>query len=99
MNQTIGDFTEEQVARIIRDHIDQEFLFRSRDAGLTEEDSLISRGVIDSMGLFRLVNFLERRFAICVSPPDIVMDNFRSLQAIRVFTLARLRARACAEQC
>lgn len=93
MNQTVASYTEEQVARIIRDHIDQEFLFRSKDSGLADDDSLIARGVIDSMGIFRLVNFLEQRFEIAVSPPDIVMENFRSLQAIRAFTVNRLRSR------
>ncbi|NTX01465.1 acyl carrier protein [Myxococcus sp. CA040A] len=93
MNEPVASYTEEQVAQIIRAHIDQEFLFRTKDSGLADDDSLIARGVIDSMGIFRLVNFLEQRFEISVSPPDIVMENFRSLQAIRAFTVTRLRGR------
>lgn len=98
MNESVASYTEEQVAQIIRAHIDQEFLFRTKDALLADDDSLIARGIIDSMGIFRLVNFLEQRFEIAVNPPDIVMENFRSLQAIRTFTVNRLQARNAQER-
>ncbi|AGC46616.1 hypothetical protein MYSTI_05337 [Myxococcus stipitatus DSM 14675] len=90
MKEPVTSYTEEQVGQIIRAHIEKEFLYRSKGPELGEDNSLITRGIIDSMGIFRLVNFLEQRFEISVTPSDIAMENFRSLRAIRTFTCSRL---------
>jgi acyl carrier protein len=59
--------------------------------GIIEDDaSLIDNGVIDSLGIFQLVSFLEQSYGIRVRDEEIVLDNFKSINAIEEFLLAKL---------
>ncbi len=49
------------------------------------EDDLLSQGIIDSMGIIQLVNFMETKFGIIICPEDIIPENFHSLQALKEF--------------
>jgi acyl carrier protein len=55
-----------------------------RDA-FAPDENLLAQGVIDSMGIVRLVAFLEERFAIETGDDDMVPENFESLAALRAF--------------
>lgn len=49
---------------------------------LTPEYPLIERGVLDSMGIFELVGFLEDNFGITVADDDLVPDNLETIASI-----------------
>eukprot|EP00904_Undaria_pinnatifida_P001955 jgi/Undpi1/11760/HiC_scaffold_37.g14055.m1 len=44
--------------------------------GLTGETPLVSSGLIDSVGVIELVEFLERRFELSVPAGDLVLEHF-----------------------
>ncbi|HXI80375.1 MAG TPA: acyl carrier protein [Verrucomicrobiae bacterium] len=67
-------------------------LARSEPAGLGPTDSLISSGVLDSIGLLRLVLFLEERFQVKVGDGDLVPDNFETIERIVSFVESRSAA-------
>jgi acyl carrier protein len=46
------------------------------------EDSLIDRGVIDSIGLMQLMSFLEERTGTRIPDQYITPDNFQSVVAM-----------------
>lgn len=48
----------------------------------TDEESLMERGIIDSLGTFQLVDFLEQTFKIRISDDEITGENFDSIVAI-----------------
>ena len=50
----------------------------------THQDLLIS-GLVDSIGVMRLVGFIERTHEIHVSPKDITLENFGSVETIETF--------------
>jgi acyl carrier protein len=58
---------------------------------ISDNDSLTSVGVLDSMGIFRLVSFLEESFAVAISDEEITADNFHSVNAIQEFVLAKMQ--------
>jgi acyl carrier protein len=59
--------------------------------GVIEDDaSLIDNGVIDSLGIFQLVSFLEQSYGVRVRDEEIVLENFRSINAIDEFLVAKL---------
>jgi acyl carrier protein len=43
---------------------------------------LVEEEVIDSLGIFSLVDFIESRFGITVDPEDITIENFSTIRAI-----------------
>jgi acyl carrier protein len=56
-----------------------------------DEDDLIDSGVIDSLGIFQLVAFLEERFGVAVADEEITPENFGTLLAIERLVAARGR--------
>jgi acyl carrier protein len=49
---------------------------------LTPNYELIDNGVLDSLGIFRMVGFLEDDFGFEVADDDLVPENFATLAAI-----------------
>lgn len=46
------------------------------------EDSLIERGLLDSIGLMQIMQFLEERTALRIPDHMVTPDNFQSIAAI-----------------
>jgi acyl carrier protein len=61
---------------------------------VTDNDSLTEIGVIDSLGIFRLVSFLEDSFGVRVSDEEIVPDNFHTISDIERFVSGKLASKA-----
>jgi acyl carrier protein len=60
---------------------------------IARDDDLLARGVIDSLGVTQLVDFLAERFGIEVRDDELVPANFRSLAHMEAF-IERRRATA-----
>lgn len=69
--------------QIIREYIAQQFLFDDPQAAIEDEQNLIEDGIIDSLGIFTLIAFIEQQFGIKVQPEDVVLDNFQSVNTIK----------------
>ena len=54
-------------------------------AGIGNDESLLESGTIDSVGVMRLVAFLEQRYAITVDDDDLMPENFDTIGAIASF--------------
>jgi acyl carrier protein len=54
------------------------------------ETSLINSGVIDSLSMLRLINFLEEEFGIVVEDEEVVPDNFDTLKIMESFVAEKL---------
>ncbi len=60
-----------------------EDVFYDRDLkDLKPEDSLLSRGLLDSMSILKTVTFCEEQFGITIPDEDVLPDNFESVRAI-----------------
>jgi len=68
----------------------------ARRKGITvfsDDESLTDNGVVDSLGTFRLVTFLETNFNVRIADEDIVHENFRSVNEIERFVSGKLNGR------
>ena len=52
---------------------------------LTVEEDLLSTGLIDSIGIMKLINFIEEEFTIKVPAEDMTIENFISVEAINLY--------------
>ncbi len=59
--------------------------FRVKEASIPPDRNILGSGLIDSMGLLKLVTFLEDRFEFEAGEGDIVPENFGSLEKIRAY--------------
>lgn len=67
---------------IIIKYIQNNLLIGKGEIELSPEDDLLASGLIDSMGVMRLVGFVEETFKIKIPPEDIVIENFMDVKAI-----------------
>ena len=49
---------------------------------LTPESDLLSENLLDSMGIMRLVSFIDDQFQIAVPAADVTIENFLTIQDI-----------------
>ena len=47
-----------------------------------EEDDLLGDELIDSMGIMRLVAFIEKEYSVTIPPEDVRIENFMNVKAI-----------------
>lgn len=71
--------------RKIRTFIEENFLFREDRAAVSDTESLLDAGLIDSTGVLELVAFLEGEFALRMADAEIVPENLDSIRAIVAF--------------
>ncbi len=56
------------------------------------DESLIEGGLIDSMGILKLIAFVEESFDIILSEDDITGENFASIRSIVSLVLSYTKA-------
>lgn len=81
--------TEADILPRLRQFVTDNFLYMRRDATVGDDDSLLARGVIDSLGVMELVGFVESAFGIAVDPADITEEHFGSLAAMARYVAGR----------
>lgn len=58
-------------------------LARGKGIGdLSETDDLVEAEVMDSLGIMKLILFLEENFQIKISDDDLTLENFTSIETI-----------------
>jgi len=46
------------------------------------DENLLDSGILDSLGIMKLLEYLERTFSISVDEEDLLPENFESINAI-----------------
>lgn len=59
------------------------------DAELEADTDLVMSGLVDSLGVVMIVEWLERRLDIEIDPADVVIEHFTSVSAIVGYLAAR----------
>jgi acyl carrier protein len=61
--------------------------------GLTElkdDEPLLTNNIIDSLGSFRMIAFLEETFPLTIEDTDMVPENFQTLNDVESFIAGKL---------
>jgi acyl carrier protein len=72
----------ENTSQILKQYIIEEFLSNHEKESIKDDFPLIEEGIIDSMGIFMLINFINEQFQVEVRPEDVILENFETLDAI-----------------
>lgn len=87
----------------IKDPVRAFVLEYAQGRGITEvkdDDSLLKNNVVDSLGVFRMIAFLEETFPLTVEDTDMVPENFQTINDIENFVAGKLGVQASgATQC
>lgn len=57
---------------------------------LSEDDNLIDNGIVDSLGIMKLVSFLESSYKLSISDDEILIENFETINIIANFISSKL---------
>lgn len=71
----------EQVKNVIVDYLKANS-FMDKDAQLEDGDSLTQKGIIDSIGLLELMDYISEKYSIEIPEEMLTPENFDSLQGI-----------------
>lgn len=76
-----GKHQGEGISRTIREFlIDRAWL--TNDIKVAESDSLLEKGVIDSMVMMELISFIEQSYGIHVEEDEMMPENFDSIASM-----------------
>ena len=62
----------------VREFIVETFLFGD-SAGLDDNTSFMETGLVDSMGILKIADFIERTYGIRLQPDEFVPENLDSI--------------------
>lgn len=66
----------------IREFISRNLLFTEDGFAYGDDASLLDEGIIDSIGVLELVNFVSTHFGLSVGPDEITPENFDSVNRL-----------------
>ena len=64
----------------IKNFIVEKFLFGER--ALKDDEPLFESGIIDSLGLIKLLAFIEENFSVSIDMSEIMIENFNTVNDI-----------------
>ena len=82
--------SEDVVKTRVRQFVIDSFLFGQDSQSLSDNDSFLDRGIVDSTGVLELVGFLETQFNVSVDNHELIPDNLDSINRVTTFVSAKL---------
>lgn len=75
----------------IREFIQRDLASAKGVNSFSDGESLMESGVIDSLGIFRLVAFLEETFRVRIGDEEITHENLQSVDSIEQLVNSKLK--------
>ena len=69
----------------VRSFILDNFLFTTDQNAISDSESLIERGIIDSTGVLEVVSFVEEKYGVEVLDEEMIPENLDSVDSIVAF--------------
>ncbi|PYS57389.1 MAG: acyl carrier protein [Acidobacteria bacterium] len=71
--------SEQEIKETVKNFILKEYLPGEDPAALTDTTPLMTTGILDSIAVLKVVNFLESEFGITIEPHEAVVENLNTL--------------------
>jgi acyl carrier protein len=78
----------------IRQFVVENFLFGQTDKQISDDQSFLESGIIDSTGVLELIGFLESNYAISIADDELVPANLDSVDRVASFVDGKLKTKA-----
>lgn len=88
--------THDDVAAAARAYVMENFLYTHPDAVLRADEPLLGAGIIDSMGIIELVDWITATWDVYVEDDEITEENLGSLAAIADYVCRKRAPRVAA---
>ena len=82
-----------EIKQKIRDFVVENFLFGD-DGQLEDQTSFLEEGIIDSMGILELVDYIDKEFNITIADEELLPENLDSINNIAGYLGGKLKVNA-----
>jgi acyl carrier protein len=65
----------------------------AKSRGIEDSSPLLEEGVLDSLGVLELVNYIQDEIGVPVEDEELVPENFSSIDTIAAFVESKLATR------
>lgn len=73
----------------LRQFILNNYLFTDDQSALADDTSFLDNGILDSMGILELIDFLDETFSVKVTGDELVPENLDSINSVLKFLAAK----------
>ena len=77
--------SREMVIESIRGFFETDLLKRSKVDHVSNDDNVIAAGIVDSLGIVKIISYLEDAFSVEIDDADLVMENFETIESMATF--------------
>ena len=84
-------YTDKQVEKLLKDYIIKKFMYGSK-AVLEDDLLLVEEGIINSLGILTLINYIAEQFGVSIASEEIVLNNFKDVNSIKSLVLSKIQA-------
>jgi acyl carrier protein len=81
-----------EIKKVLRDYLERESV--SNMNGIENSTKIFDVGLLDSMGLLFLIEFLNEKLDITISDEELNPENFESIDKISSFVSQKINANA-----
>lgn len=81
----------QRVEQEIRQFVIDNFVRAAGDGDFSNEDSFLETGLVDSMGILNLVEFVREKFSVSVADEELVPEHWDSVCRVAEFVQSKLR--------
>ena len=74
--------TDTAIESTIREFLIRDVFYDKDLTSLGPEESLLERGLLDSLSILKIVTFCEESFGITIPDTEVLPDHFDSIRAI-----------------
>jgi acyl carrier protein len=82
------------VEPILRDFLAKTLVYSEEGFNYPDDASFLQEGIIDSLGVMELVEFVQKKFAIHLDQREVTPENFDSVAKLAAFVRRKRGAQA-----
>ena len=75
----------DQIVEQVRRYVIDNFMYMHPGAALANDDHLLGKGIVDSLGVMELISFVEDELGVTVADTEVTEQHFGSVNAIARF--------------
>ncbi|VAW73210.1 Acyl carrier protein [hydrothermal vent metagenome] len=79
------------IEKEVRSYIMENYLFTEDESALSNTDSFLEKGILDSTGILEVIYFIEDEYEIKVADDEMVPENLDSVERLVAY-VARKQA-------
>ncbi len=84
------ELEDDEIKKEIRRFIIDTFMFGINEMPFNDQDSFLEKGLLDSIGILELVEFIEKKYGITCEDEELTPENLDSLHNVAGYIIKKV---------